>query len=65
MTEEEINRFATVLRECERIRAIMAEDESARTNGGDEGIPVGITTGMPSLEAPADGWAPDPVPFAA
>lgn len=57
MTEEETNRLALVLSECERIRAMMAEDEAARANGRDEGIPV--------LEAPAGGLAPDSVPAAA
>ncbi len=29
MTEEELNRFALVLRECDRIRAMIAENENA------------------------------------
>ena len=33
MTEEETARFALVLRECERIRAMIAEDEAARSSG--------------------------------
>ncbi len=40
MTEEETARFALVLRECERIRAMIAEDEAARSSGGDAGIPA-------------------------
>ena len=62
MTEEETNRFALILRECERIRAMIAEDEAARgKNGGDDGIP----TGQPTLEAPARGRDSGPVPVAA
>ena len=41
MTDEEINRFALVLKECERIRAMMARDEAALFKGErDEGIPI-------------------------
>jgi hypothetical protein len=41
MTEEEIERFALVLKECERIRALMAREEAALSNGGhDDGIPI-------------------------
>ena len=40
MTEEEIYRFASVLRECERIRAMMARDEAALSNGEHDGIPI-------------------------
>ena len=37
MTEEELNRFALVLRECDRIRAMIAGDEAAAgPHGGDE-----------------------------
>lgn len=61
MTEEETNRFALVLRECERIRAMIAEDEATQANGGDGGIP----TGQPTLEAPAGGRDSGPVPVAA
>ncbi len=39
MTDEEINRFALVLKECERIRAMMARDEAALSSGEREGIP--------------------------
>jgi hypothetical protein len=41
MTDEEIERFALVLKECERIRrALIARDEAALSNGEhDEGIP--------------------------
>ncbi len=40
MTDEEIHRFALVLRECERIRAIMARDEAALSDGKHDGIPI-------------------------
>jgi hypothetical protein len=41
MTDEEIERFALVLKECERIRrALIARKEAALSNGEhDEGIP--------------------------
>ena len=40
MTDEEIGRFASVLKECERIRAMMARDEAALTDGEHDGIPM-------------------------
>jgi hypothetical protein len=41
MTEEEIDRFALVLEERERIRALMAREEAAVSDGGhDDGIPI-------------------------
>ena len=40
MTDEEIDRLALVLRECERIRAMMARDEAASYDGGHDGIPI-------------------------
>jgi hypothetical protein len=40
MTDEEIGRFASVLKECERIRAMMARDEAALSSGEREGIPI-------------------------
>jgi hypothetical protein len=40
MTDEEIKRFAVVLKECERIRALMARDETALSNGEHDGIPI-------------------------
>jgi hypothetical protein len=41
MTDEEIERFALVLKECERIRALMAKEEAALSCGEhDYGIPV-------------------------
>jgi len=40
MTDEEIDRFAFVLKECERIRAMMARDEAALSSGEREGIPI-------------------------
>jgi hypothetical protein len=41
MTDEEIERFALVLKECERIRALIAREEAALSNGEhDHGIPI-------------------------
>jgi hypothetical protein len=40
MTEEEIDRFWLVLKECERIRALMAREEEALSNGEHDGIPI-------------------------
>ena len=41
MTEEEIDRFALVLKECERIRALIAREEAALSSGEhDDGIPI-------------------------
>ena len=40
MTDEEIGRFASVLKECERIRAMMARDEAALSDGEHGGIPM-------------------------
>jgi hypothetical protein len=40
MTDEEIDRFASMLRECERIGAMMARDEAALSDGEHDGIPI-------------------------
>jgi hypothetical protein len=40
MTDEELDRFALVLKECERIRALMARDEAASSDGERDGIPI-------------------------
>ncbi len=40
MTDEEIERFALVLKECERIRAMMVRDEAALSDGDQDGIPI-------------------------
>ena len=40
MTDEEIERFALVLKECERIRALIAREEAALSNGEHDGIPM-------------------------
>ena len=41
MTDEEIDRFALVLKACERIRALIAREEAALSNGEhDDGIPI-------------------------
>jgi hypothetical protein len=41
VTDEELDRFALVLKECERIRALIAREEAALSNGEhDYGIPI-------------------------
>jgi hypothetical protein len=40
MTDEEIDRFASMLKECDRIRAIIVRDEAALSNGEHDGIPI-------------------------
>ena len=40
MTDEEIKRFTLVLKECERIRAMIAREEAALSNGEHDGIPM-------------------------
>ena len=40
MTQEEIVRFALMLRESDRVRAMIAEDEAAETSG--ESLPQEI-----------------------
>ena len=47
MTDEEIGRFASVLKECERIRAMMARDEAASSDGEHDG-------GIPTAAAPPE-----------
>ena len=38
---EEIERFALVLKECERIRALITREEAALSNGEhDDGMPI-------------------------
>ena len=40
MTDEEIDRFALVLKECERIRAMIAREDAALSDGEHDGIPM-------------------------
>jgi hypothetical protein len=40
MTDEEIDRFALMLKECDRIRAIIVRDEAALSDGEHDGIPI-------------------------
>ena len=41
MTDEELDRFALVLKECERIRALIAREEAPLSNGErNHGIPI-------------------------
>jgi hypothetical protein len=40
MTDEEIERFALVLKECERIRALITREEAALSKGEHDGIPI-------------------------
>jgi hypothetical protein len=43
MTDEEMDRFALVTKECERIRALIAREEAALANGElDDGIPMAV-----------------------
>jgi hypothetical protein len=58
MTDEEIDRFALVLKECERTRALIAREEAAFSNGEHEdGIPRAAASqeqGPPSLTRVTD-----------
>ena len=40
MTDEEMERFALELKESERIRALIAREEAAFSNGEHDGIPM-------------------------
>ena len=40
MTDEEIDRFALVLKECKRIRAMIAREDAALSEGEHDGIPM-------------------------
>ena len=40
MTDEEIDRFALMLKECDRIRAMIVRDEAALSSGERDGIPI-------------------------
>jgi hypothetical protein len=40
LTNDEIDRFALMLKECDRIRAIMVRDQAALSNGEHDGIPI-------------------------
>jgi hypothetical protein len=40
LTDDEIDRFALMLKECDRIRAIMVRDQAALSNGEHDGIPI-------------------------
>jgi hypothetical protein len=57
MTEEEITRFALQLREAERIRAMIAQEEDASSNGGGEGIPIAAAPAEEEIPIPAIGTA--------
>jgi hypothetical protein len=57
MTDEEIERFALVLKECERIRALISREEAALSNGEhDHGIPMAAA---PQEQAASVLLAPD------
>ena len=52
MTDEEIERFAMVLKECERIRVLIAREEAALSDGEhDYGIPMAAAP--PEQQPPA------------
>ena len=57
MTDEEIGRFAQVLAECERVRAMIEEEATALSSGGQDGIPIAA--------APPEYWTPAPALAAA
>jgi len=40
MTDEEIDRFALVLKECKRIRVMIAREDAALSDGEHDGIPM-------------------------
>ena len=56
MTDEELDRFALVLKECERIRALIAREEAALSSGEhDDGIPMAAalqSNGRPGSRRP-------------
>ena len=57
MTDEEIDRFALVLKECERIRGLIAREQAAFSNGEhDDGIPMAAA---PPEQQPSVLLAPD------
>jgi hypothetical protein len=58
MTDEEIERFALVLKECERIRALIAREGAALSDGEHEdGIPIAVAP--PEQPPPVFTRAPD------
>ena len=40
VTDEEVARFALVLKDCERIRAMIVREEPAFSNGQGGGLPI-------------------------
>ena len=52
MTEEELARFALVLRECNRIRAMIAEDAAAAGAHGGDKLP--LLSVLPAVEQPSE-----------
>jgi hypothetical protein len=52
MTDEEINRFALVLKECERIRAMIVREEAALSNSEHDGIPIAAAPAPPEQRPP-------------
>ena len=51
MTDEEIERFALVLQECARIRALIAREEAALSTGEhDYGIPIAAAAPSPQAQ---------------
>jgi hypothetical protein len=59
MTDEEIDRFALVLKECERIRAMIAREDSALLDGEHEGIPMAA---VPPEQGRPRSRGPPPLP---
>jgi hypothetical protein len=57
MTDEEVTRFAMVLKECERIRAMIAQEEDASSDGGSERMPIAAAPAEGEVPVPAVGTA--------
>jgi hypothetical protein len=57
MTDEEVTRFALQLREAGRIRAMIAQEEAAFSNGESEGMPIAAAPPEQEVSVPATGIA--------
>jgi hypothetical protein len=53
VTEEEAARFALVLKECERICAMIAQEEADFSNGVGGGIPIAAAPAEEEVPLPA------------
>ena len=59
MTDEEMQRFALVLKECERIRALIAREEAAVSDGEHDDYGIPIATAPPEQRPPVHPRAAD------